>query len=192
MLSIWHQDPQFVTPDGKPADLKIYGRGATFEALVKSYGRGIPTRAMLDELTRAGAAEVLSSGLVRAKTLVVVDRGLTPQAIRAFGDRTTELVSTLLRNMRNPESPDFIASVSGENMARTLLPLFRKELAAKGADFLTELNDSLCREVPDRRRKKHTLESNRVSVTIFYHEAARDVKHTKTTVKQRKNLRRNA
>ena len=116
ILAVWHQDPKFCTPNGKPADLKIFGRGASFESLVRSYGRGIPTRAILDELTRAGAAEVLSSQLVRAKTSVVVDRGITPQAIRTFGERATDLLSTMLQNMRNPESPQFVASVSGTNV----------------------------------------------------------------------------
>ncbi len=78
ILAAWHQDPKFTTPEGKPADLKIYGRGPTFESLVRNHGRGIPTRAMLDELTRAGAAEVLSSRLIRVKALVAVDRGVTP------------------------------------------------------------------------------------------------------------------
>ncbi|HEY1313049.1 MAG TPA: DUF6502 family protein, partial [Steroidobacteraceae bacterium] len=73
ILAVWHEDPRFTTIEGKPADLKIYGRGATFDALVRGHGRGIPTRAMLDELTRVGAAEVLASRLVRARTSVAID-----------------------------------------------------------------------------------------------------------------------
>jgi len=50
ILAAWHQDPKFTTPEGQPADLKIYGRGSTFESLVINHGRGIPSRAILDEL----------------------------------------------------------------------------------------------------------------------------------------------
>ena len=160
ILAVWHQDPRFTAPSGKPADLKIYGRGATFDALVRNHGRGIPTRAMLDELTRAGAAEVLSSQLVRVKTQVAVDRGVTPRAIRSFGERANELLSTMLQNMRNPEDPQFIASISGTNISPKVLPLIRRELAAKGADFLADLQDSMLREATNGFAKKHRTRSS--------------------------------
>jgi hypothetical protein len=190
ILAVWHQDPKFTAPNGKPADLKIYGRGATFDALVRNHGRGIPTRAMLDELTRAGAAEVLSSQLVRVKTSVAVDRGVTPRAIRSFGERANELLSTMLQNMRNPENPQFIASISGANISSTVLPLFRRELASKGADFLADLQDSMFREATNGLAKRHRTRSSRVNVTIFYHETPRTAKPRKATVKKRRNFRR--
>jgi hypothetical protein len=190
ILSVWHQDPKFTTPAGKPADLRIYGKAATFEALVRKYGRGIPTRAMLDELTRAGAVEVLSSRLVRVKTLVAVDRGVTPRVIRSFGERATELLSTMLQNMRNPDSPQFIASIS-EATVPTVLPLIRKELAIKGADFLADIHDFLIRDTTDETTKRRPSRSSRVSVTIYYHESSHNVKSKRQAVRKRRNLRRN-
>ena len=189
ILAVWHQDPKFTTPGGKPADLKIYGRGASFETLVRNYGRGIPTRAMLDELIRTGAAEVLSSRIIRVKTSVAVDRGVTPQAIRSFGERATELLSTMLQNMRNSESPKFVASVSGTNISPAVIPLFRKELASKGADFLADINESLLRDVaaPTKRNRSR---ASRVSVTIYYHETPRKAKPRKEAAKKRRNFRR--
>ncbi len=190
ILSVWHQDPRFTTPAGKPADLKIYGRGSTFETLVKSYGRGIPTRAVLDELIRAGAAEVLSTGLLRVKTSIAVDRGITPNFIRAFGERATELLSTMLQNMREPESPKFVASISSTNISPAVIPLFRKELADKGTDFLADINDSLSREADGPVATRKRRRSTRVSVTIFYHELQRKVKSKKGAAKKRRNFRR--
>jgi DNA-binding phage protein len=190
ILAVWHQDPKFTSPSGKPADLKIYGRGATFDALVRNHGRGIPTRAMLDELTRAGAAEVLSSQLVRVKTSVAVDRGVTPRAIKSFGERANELLSTMLQNMRNPENPKFIASISGTNISPTMMPLIRRELASKAADFLADLQDSMSRESTNGFAKKHRTRSSRVSVTVFYHETPRTAKPKNETVKKRRNFRR--
>jgi len=189
ILAVWHQDPKFTTPEGKPADLKMYGRGASFETLVRTHGRGIPARAMLDELVRAGAAEVLSSRIVRVKSSVAVDRGLTPRAIRSFGERATELLSTMLQNMRNPEAPKFVASAAGRNISSTLLPLLRKELATKGADFLADIQESLIRG-PIALTKKDRSRANRVSVTIFYHETSRRAKPRKGAVKKRRNFRR--
>ena len=117
ILAAWHEEPRFTDANGQPADLKLYGRGNTFEYLVKKHGRGIPTRAVLDELVRSDAVEVLSSQKIRAKTTFAVDRGFSQQAIKAFGDRATELLSAMLLNMRKPENPQFIASVSGSPIA---------------------------------------------------------------------------
>jgi hypothetical protein len=195
VLAVWHQDPKFTAPAGKPADLKIYGRGATFETLVKNFGRGIPTRAMLDELTRTGAAEVLPSQMIRVKAAVAVDRGVSARAIQAFGMRVAELMSTMLQNMRNPENPIFIASVSRANISNALLPLFRKEIANKGADFLADIHDSIIREapsVPATRHQSQAGRASRVSVTIFCHEMARQTKPKMNAVSKRRNFRREA
>ncbi len=189
ILAVWHQDPKFTTSGGKPADLKIYGRGASFETLVRNHGRGIPTRAMLDELIRTGAAEVLSSRIVRVKSAVAVDRGVTPRAIRSFGERATELLSTMLQNMRNPETPKFVASVSGTNISSAMMPLFRKELASKGADFLADIHESLFRDITGLT-KRNRSSTSRVSVTIFYHEIPRKAKPRNDAVKKRLNYRR--
>ena len=190
VLAVWHQDPKFTTPAGKPAELKIYGRGATFDTLVRNYGRGIPTRAMLDELTRTGAAELITPELVRVRTSVAVDRGVSIRAIRSFGVQMTQLMTTMLQNMRNPENPRFIASVSGANISAALLPLFRKELASKGADFLADIHDLITRGANGASSKRHASRTGRVSVTIFCHEPSRSVKTKQNAVSKRRNLRR--
>jgi hypothetical protein len=190
VLAVWHQDPKFTTPAGTPAELKIYGRGATFETLVRSHGRGIPTRAMLDELTRTGAAEVITSELVRVRTSVAVDRGVSIRAIRSFGVRVTELMTSMLQNMRNPENPRFVASVSGANVSAALLPLFRKELASKGADFLADIHDLITREASVAPTKLHASRAGRISVTIYCHETGRQANPKKNMVRKRRNFRR--
>ena len=191
ILAAWHQDPKFTTAEGKPADLKIYGRGSTFETLVKNHGRGIPSRAIVDELTRAGAAEVLPFGLLRVRTSVTVDRGMTPQVIRSFGLRAAELLATMLQNMRNPENPRFIASISGSNISQAFMPLFRKALANKGANFLADIQESLLRDAVSASPGKNSSPTNRVSVTVFYHEASRKAKQVSgAKKKRRRNFRR--
>jgi Family of unknown function (DUF6502) len=190
ILAVWHQDPKYTTVNGKPADLKIYGRGTTFETLAKNHGRGIPSRAILDELTRAGATEVLPSGLVRVRSSVTVDRGMTPQGIRSFGLRAAELLATMLQNMRNPEKPRFVASISGSNISGSGMPLFRKALANKGADFLADMQESMLRDAIPSSAKKNSSRANRISVTIFYHEVLPKAKKRTVPAKKRRNFRR--
>jgi hypothetical protein len=128
ILAAWHEEPRFTTPNGEPADLKIYGRGPTFDLLVKRHGRGIPTRAVLDELVRAHAVDLLPSQKIRARTSLAVHGGISPQMIKAFGDRAAELIDTLVSNMRSPHKPRFIANISGSTATPSGLPLFRREI----------------------------------------------------------------
>jgi len=190
ILSAWHHDPKFTTPNGQPADLKIYGRGPTFESLVKLHGRGIPTRAMLDELTRTRSIELRSAQIIRLKTAVAVERGLTPQIVKAFGDRVTELMGTLLQNMRDPENSAFIASVAGAKVSINELPLFRREISSRGAEFLTEIQDMLARG-PIKAHSAHSAKrAPSISVTIFYHEEPSKANPKKSVICQRRNFRR--
>ena len=187
ILAAWHEEPKFTDANGQPADLKLYGRGVTFESLVKAYGRGIPTRAVLDELVRTHAVDVLPSQRLRAKTALSVHRGISHQMIKAFGDRAAELLSTMLVNMRDPGGARFVASVSGFTMKPNALALFKKELSTKGAEFLADIQESLTQEPLMERSRR----SNPVSVTVYYHEAMRKRASRKQPPSKRKNFRRN-
>jgi hypothetical protein len=50
----WTQDPTFTTPDRSPRQLRVIGKGRTFEALVRRYGGDVPARSLLRELQRQG------------------------------------------------------------------------------------------------------------------------------------------
>jgi Family of unknown function (DUF6502) len=190
VLNAWHQNPKFTNANGQPADLQIYGRGATFEKLVKGHGGGIPIRAMLDELTRTGVIEIKSRQLVRLKSLVAIERGITPRVIKAFGDRTTELLSTLLQNMRYPDASGFVASVSGTAVSQDTIPLIRKELSTRGASFLADIEDILARGPGVKRRSRYGLSENNVSVTIFLHESGAKLSSEARPLIKRRNFRR--
>ncbi len=186
ILAAWHEEPKFTTPNGEPADLKIYGRGPTFDRLVKRHGRGIPTRAILDELIRAHAVDLLPCQKIRARTSLAVPSGITPQMIRTLGDRATELIDTLVSNMRSPQNPHFVASISGATTASGALPLFRRELSSKGAGFLADIKEGLDQNISKKNRSR---KSHRVSVTVFYHESDTTRILTSKTFRRR-NLRR--
>lgn len=189
ILAAWHENPKFTGPDGKPAELHMYGRGITFETLARKYGRGIPTRAVLDELIRAGAVEIVDAQKIRAKATIAVERGMSARAVKTFGDRASELLSTMVLNMRQPETPKFIASVSDAAVATAILPLFQKELSTRAADFLADVEDSLKRK-PAAKSSKPRSKSARVSVTIFYHESVEAVDATAPAAIKRRYFRR--
>jgi hypothetical protein len=105
ILAAWHSDTRFLTANHLPAELDLYGRGLTFESLVKRYGRGIPVRAIFDELTRIGAVELTASQKISPKTLVAVNRRITPEVIEAFGGWATDLLSAESRNAKSSYAP---------------------------------------------------------------------------------------
>ena len=189
ILAVWHQSEKFTNTNGQPAVLKIYGRGATFESLVRNYGRGIPTRAMLDELITAGAIEVLSSQRVRAKASVVVDIGMNSRAISAFGERAAALLSTMLLNMRHPDRSQFIATTAAVNLLPTALPLLRKKVSSKGADFLADVQDDLLGASTVSRKGRSQAVDQRVSVTVFYYEQPKE-ETKRLPMTMRRNLSR--
>jgi hypothetical protein len=181
VLARWHDEPKFTGIDGQPAILKLYGRGATFESLVKLYGRGIPARAVLDELLRARVVEVLPGQRILAKASLAVHFGFSPQMVKRFGDRASELLSTMLSHMKESGSPTFLATTSVPATAETL-PVIRRELANKSAAFLSEVRESLTIASP-----KHG--SRTVGVTVLYHERERQGSR-KRSPENRTNFRR--
>lgn len=182
ILAAWHEEPKYTNVNGEPAILKIYGRGATFESLVRSYGRGIPPRAVLDELLRSEVVDVLPDQRVRARASLCVHRGLSPQVIKAFADRASDLLSTMLSNIRAPEAPRFLATVAVPVATKKMLALIREELSSRSAEFLSEVQETLT--VVPRERGSSTI-----GVTVFYHENSR-VNVAKRSLGNRTNLRR--
>jgi Family of unknown function (DUF6502) len=169
ILAAWHNEPKYKNANGQPTELRLYGRGITFESLVKAHGRGIPTRAVLDELVRTRAVDVLPSQRIRARTSLTIHRRLNRQFIKMFGDRVSELICTLLTNMKEPSTAEFFASVSGTVGSMESLPLVRREIAAKGAEFLSEIRDSFV-----HHRANGVKTGRSMSVIVFCHEGGID------------------
>jgi hypothetical protein len=105
ILAAWHSDTRFLTANKLPAELDLYGRGFTFESLVRRHGGGIPVRAIFDELTRIDAVELTASQKIFPKTSVAVNRRITPEVIEAFGGWATDLLSASLRNAKSSYAP---------------------------------------------------------------------------------------
>jgi hypothetical protein len=101
ILAAWHSDTRFLTANHLPAELDLYGRGFTFESLVRRHGRGIPVRAIFDELMRIGAVKLTVSQKILPKTSVAVSRRITPEVIEAFGGWATDLLSADSRNTKS-------------------------------------------------------------------------------------------
>jgi hypothetical protein len=175
VLAAWFESPSFLAPNGEPSTLSIFGKTRSFEKLVSAHGGGIPVRAMLDELTQLDAVERVGNDHVRAKSRTPVSVGLTPEAIGAIGQRCSDLIQTLMKNVRRSEPPLFEATSLVQDADLDLIPVIRREISRQGGSFISGTNSLL------KRTRKHLngAAANpalkcRVGVTVYYFEDTED------------------
>lgn len=188
ILAAWCRDPRFATPTGAPADLRIYGRGPTFERLVQNYGGGIPARAILDELYRKNAVEIRRSQIVRLKKLAVVDRRLTPRVVESFGIYGSELLSGMLQSMQQSEGLVFMKSTSTPGLSAGVFDA-RQEITIKGTGLLVDTKKILVKASKAQRVRKAASVRGRLSVVIIVSNSTCEG-HGASAAEVRRNLRR--
>lgn len=176
ILAAWFESQSFLTPNGEPATLPIFGNKRSFEKLVTVHGGGIPVRAMLDELTQLNAVERVGAGHVRAKSRMPVSVGLTPEAIGALGQRCSDLIQTLMKNVRRKDHPLFEATSLVQDADLDLMPVIRREISKQGASFISGTNSFLkrIRKTPSVARLTPAARC-RVGVTIYYFEDTEEI-----------------
>jgi hypothetical protein len=194
VLAGWYDNPIFLSENGDPAALPVFGARRSFERLVALYSGGIPVRAMLDQLIQIDAIDVLPGQLVKAKSRVPIFTGLTTIAITAIGDRTRDLLDSLRSNLRAP-TPLFEGTAVMSEVDARAVPIIRKELAEQGAVFIEGAN-SLFRRSRNRTRqsKSKRIPKCRIGITAYYFQSdlADDESSPElgAATARRKNLRR--
>jgi hypothetical protein len=194
VLAAWFENPRFLTADGDPAVLPIFGKRRSFEQLVAMHSGGIPVRAMLDELTQIDAVERLADQRVKAKSRIPILTGLTASAIAVIGERTRDLLETLTNNLRRTSKPLFEGTAFVDDTDRELVSLIRREIAEQGANFINGVNSLFNRSrVKQSRLTARTSSKCRLGVTVYYFEDDLEgtvESKTETIHARRKNLQR--
>ena len=193
-LTGWFNDPSFLSANGEPAVLPIFGKRRSFEKLVSKYGAGIPVRAMLDELIQIGAIERLSDQRVSAKTRVPISVGLTPSP----QSRQSRELQGLIRHTYSKISVGSTIQCSrrlhlSPDASSNMLPVIRREIAEQGTNLINAASSILKRSQGRAKKRTPNRDGRRVGVTVYYFEdsagatgdLAKDGKIT-----QRTNLRR--
>ena len=168
VLNGWYENPTFLSENGDPAVLPIFGARRSFERLVARYSAGTPVRAMLDQLVQTDAVELLPDQRVKAISRVPRFTGFNSVAIATIGDRTRDLLDTLLCNLRAP-APLFEATAVIGDIEADMVPVVKKEIAEQGAIFIESANSLLSRS---RNRTRHPKSKRgpkyRVGITAYY------------------------
>lgn len=188
ILDAWSRDRRFTSASGRSKALKIYGRGPTFEALVKAYGRGIPTRALIDELTRAGAIEMGADNEITPRKTWAINRRNAIKNITAIGDLVGNVLLSALIDLRDPVGPNI--SELKQRVWSATVPLVKEKSIAQAWEILNEFYNVLTRYKTNPNASTKSKKNARLTVTAaFLRESDRPIKRLR---RGRRNLRRNA
>jgi hypothetical protein len=83
VMTVWHTDPTYTDPRGRPAPLPLQGQAPSLESLVRRVNKKRPVQDMLEYLLRAGAVERVRKRYV-ARTRWVSLRGMEETSARVL------------------------------------------------------------------------------------------------------------
>jgi hypothetical protein len=126
LLSAWHQDPDFCTPDHQPKPLDIDGEQQSFALLVRRYGGDFPASALLKELKRVGVVETLADDKVIATKRYFVPAQSDPAALLRAGSVLQDIGNTLHHNIYKANSEKLPARATSSQRAQHALRFERR------------------------------------------------------------------
>lgn len=98
LLTAWHKDPEFCSPEGQPRMLPIEGEHGSFQALVRRFGGDVPRQALFKEMLRVGVITKTDAG-TQALSRYFFPAQNDPQALLRAGSVLSELGETLFHNL---------------------------------------------------------------------------------------------
>jgi hypothetical protein len=168
VLAAWHQDPEFLRPDGKPALLAVEGEGPSFAALVRRCGASdVRPSTLLKELRSAGAVRATPDGQLEALQRAYIPHKMDELLIRLWGTVLADVATTYVHNLtRNPHSATrFERSAANIRIRASALPEFRQFLNREGQAFLERVDDWLARH---EASPEQTEESIRLGAGVYH------------------------
>lgn len=172
----WHQDPEFLDKRGRPRELPIRGRKAAFATLVQRYSGDMPVRAMLDELLASRAVvKKKRSGLVCVRTKTVSTVRISARDVSLAGDKASDYLNTLVRNLNTAEKPLFEATACSAAVNEKALPLLNRDIRNRGGNLIASIEDQLQLFSASRHTRKRAARGKmvRFGVTVFAFEDRR-------------------
>ena len=147
VLSGWWTDPAFLTPEGKPAILRLRGSRRSFEALCRRYSGEYRAAPILDELARVHAIRRLPDGRVQALSRTYATVRWDPEGVAAVGEHLAQHCATLVSNLEQPTRPRLARQVVNARVNPRYAPILIRDLESDlqvQADAMHDnLNDPL-------------------------------------------------
>jgi hypothetical protein len=152
VLSAWHQYPEYLDKNGKPALLRLDGEGATFATLLRRCGAGdIKPSTLLKELLSAGAVRHRKDGRLEALQRNYIPHAMDEQLLRLWGTVLADVATTYAHNLAHePKTARrFERAAVNDRVAASATEEFRQFLDREGQAFLERVDAWLtAHEIP--------------------------------------------
>jgi hypothetical protein len=145
VLTGWHLDAEFLTPEGRPRVLDPEGEQGSFEQLLRRYAGDIPTTALVKELVKSGSIERLDDGCYRALRRYYMPRAMDGRAVERSGSVLADLATTIEHNLsRAADEPSrFEGRAQNRHIDPRHLPAFRAFVEREAQAMLERVDDWL-------------------------------------------------
>jgi hypothetical protein len=143
ILSRWHQDADFLEPNGVPLALPLEGESASFHELLRRSGAGdVRPATVMRELIAASAIRKRDDGRLEVLKRSYIPRATDEQLIRLWGTVLADVANTYVHNMtRTSKTPArFERAAKNERIPLTMAPAFREFLEREGQGFLERVD----------------------------------------------------
>lgn len=145
VLSGWHQDPDFLSEDGKPLVMPVDGNMPSFAQLARRYGGDMPTSALLKELKNSGSVAADDDGNLHLVKRYYMPAQSDPRALLRAGSVVSDLGNVLYNNLykANPEKNKplrFEGRATNTQMSPTNAQAFRTFVDHEGQAFLEKID----------------------------------------------------
>jgi hypothetical protein len=168
VLAAWHQDPQFLRPDGRPALLAVEGEGATFASLVRRCGASdVRPTTLLKELRSAGAVRQTPDGLLEVLQRAYIPHKMDEQLLRLWGTVLADIATTYVHNLTRSAhtAARFERAAANIRIRASALPEFRQFLNREGQAFLEKVDDWLAQHEVG---PEHAEEAIRLGAGVYH------------------------
>ena len=171
LLTLWHQDPDYLDDKGNPAEIRSLGRSPSFQSLAMRMVPSIDDSYLLSELVRLGAVSMSARKRVCVNTRsfpIYEDKGLAAQHTLAS---LHGFIVTLGHNLESRASNSaqlFHRIARSNNFDRREVPALKVRIKRHGQSFLESFDDWLIkRSISERRRSSLVEKPAKVSIGIY-------------------------
>jgi hypothetical protein len=166
ILTAWHLDPTFLTPDGTPTVLPATG-DRSIATLLKLYAGDTPHGAVLKELEQLGLIEASAAGF-RVLSRDYIRSAADPDLIRQAGVALHDHATTLAHNVdaKRTEGARLERMATSSALPRRQIRAFREFLETESQAFLEKIDAWLAARATSRGSSKKTTPERTVRTGV--------------------------
>lgn len=170
VLSAWHLNPNFLDKRGRPAILRLSGKGKTFDALIEQAGGSdVRPSTLLKELVSAGAVRVRPDGRLQALMRDYIPHAMDEQLIRLWGTVVADVANTYVHNLTRTAKANkrLERSAVNDRMPPDVAPMFAKMLEKEAQSFLERVDEWLTTHETNPDDKPTGREAVRLGIGLY-------------------------